>query len=211
MLEKRRPDTSDKGAERRGVLRALGSGIITGAADDDPSAIGTYAAAGTKFGLQFLWIAPVLLPMMYVVVYVSAKLGRIYGKGLFAVVRDRCPRWILYPLAAGAFAGNLIEAAANLGGVGAALNLLVPVPVPIVVVFAAGFVLAIQFLGSYALLRNIFKWLTLALFAYVAAAFVIAPPLGEVVRGTFIPHIEFTSDFLSMVVSCILNYLSAYI
>jgi Mn2+/Fe2+ NRAMP family transporter len=69
---------------RGGLLRALGTGVITGAADDDPSAIGTYASAGAKFGLAFLWIAPVLLPMMYVVVYVSAKLGQVYGKGLFS-------------------------------------------------------------------------------------------------------------------------------
>src|ERR1700716_3912357 len=89
-----------------GLLRAVGSGIITGAADDDPSAIGTYATAGAKFGLAFLWIAPVVLPMMYVVVYLSAKLGQVYGKGLFAIVRDRYPRWVLYPVVLGAFCGN---------------------------------------------------------------------------------------------------------
>src|SRR5215212_4082150 len=69
-----------------GFFRSIGVGVITGAADDDPSAIGTYASAGAKFGLSFLWIAPVVLPMMYVVVYLSAKLGRVYGKGLFAIV-----------------------------------------------------------------------------------------------------------------------------
>src|ERR1700710_2386199 len=115
-----------------GLLHGLGTGVITGAADDDPSAIGNYASAGAKFGLAFLWIAPVVLPMMYVVVYVSAKLGQVYGKGLFAAVRDHYPRWILYPLVLGAFAGNVIEAAANLGGIGAALNLLVPVSLPVI-------------------------------------------------------------------------------
>jgi Mn2+/Fe2+ NRAMP family transporter len=75
-----------------GRLKALGTGVITGAADDDPSAIGTYASAGAKFGLAFLWIAPLLLPMMYVVVYISAKLGRVYGKeSPFAIaIRDGC-------------------------------------------------------------------------------------------------------------------------
>src|SRR5947209_16833052 len=80
------------GTEQGGIIGAIGTGVITGAADDDPSAIGTYASAGAKFGLSFLWIAPVLLPMMYVVVYLSAKLGRVYGKGLFAIIRDRYPR-----------------------------------------------------------------------------------------------------------------------
>src|SRR4051812_25203027 len=118
-------ETDDPPGRRgAGLLQAIGSGVITGAADDDPSAIGTYASAGAKFGLAFLWIAPVVLPMMYVVVYLSAKLGRLYGKGLFAVIRDRYPRWLLYPLMIGAIGGNLIEAAANLGGIGASLNLL---------------------------------------------------------------------------------------
>src|SRR5947209_19065497 len=85
-----------------GILRAVGNGVITGAADDDPSAIGTYASAGAKFGLAFLWIAPVVLPMMYVVVYLSAKLGRVYGKGLFAAIRDYYPRWVLYTTLAAA-------------------------------------------------------------------------------------------------------------
>jgi hypothetical protein len=114
--------------QSRGIARVIGTGVVTGAADDDPSAIGTYASAGAKFGLAFLWIAPVLLPMMYVVVYLSAKIGRVYGKGLFAAIRDRYPRWLLYPLMIGAFIGNVIEAAANLGGIGAALNLLAPPP-----------------------------------------------------------------------------------
>jgi NRAMP (natural resistance-associated macrophage protein)-like metal ion transporter len=185
--------------------------VITGAADDDPSAIGTYASAGAKFGLVFLWIAPVVLPMMYVVVYLSAKLGRVYGKGLFAVIRDRYPRWLLYPMMIGAIAGNVIEAAANLGGIGAALNLLIPIPVPLIVVGAAIGILGLQVFGSYALLRDIFKWLALALFAYVAAAVMAKPDIGEVLRGTFIPTVQFNGEFLSMIVACIGTSLSAYI
>jgi Mn2+/Fe2+ NRAMP family transporter len=194
-----------------GLLRAVGTGVITGAADDDPSAIGTYASAGAKFGLAFLWIAPVVLPMMYVVVYLSAKLGRVYGKGLFAVIRDRYPRWLLYPLMLGAAAGNLIEAAANLGGIGASLNLLVPVPIPLIVIAAAVVILALQWWGSYALLRNVFKWLTLALLAYVAAAIMAKPDIGEVVSGTLVPRMQFNGEFLSMIVACIGTSLSAYI
>jgi NRAMP (natural resistance-associated macrophage protein)-like metal ion transporter len=197
--------------KRNGLLQAVGSGVITGAADDDPSGIGTYATAGAKFGLSFLWIAPVVLPMMYVVVYLSAKLGRVYGKGLFAVIRDRYPRWLLYPMMLGAIAGNLIETAANLGGVGASLNLLVPMPIPMIVTLAALGVLALQLWGSYALLRDIFKWLAIALFAYVAAAVMAKPDLCEVLRGTFIPSIQFNGEFLSMVVACIGTSLSAYI
>src|SRR5256886_17620340 len=95
---------------RAGIMKLVGAGVITGAADDDPSAIGTYASAGAKFGVHFLWIAPVLLPMMYVVVYLSAKLGRVYGKGLFAIIRDRYPRWVLYPITMAAVTGYVIAA-----------------------------------------------------------------------------------------------------
>lgn len=198
-------------AKQCGVLRALGTGIITGAADDDPSAIGTYASAGAKFGLGFLWIAPVLLPMMFVVTYIAAKLGRVYGKGLFAAVRDRYPRWLLYPLMLGAFTGNVIEASANLGGVGAAINLLVPIPVPLIVVLVAIGVMLFQFFGSYEMLRKVFRWLTLALFAYVIAAVLAKPDWIKVVRATVSPNITFSSDFLAMVVACIGTSLSAYV
>jgi Mn2+/Fe2+ NRAMP family transporter len=199
------------GARKGGIFRIVGTGIITGAADDDPSAIGTYASAGAMFGLAFLWIAPVLLPMMFVVTYLSAKIGRVYGKGLFAAVRDRYPRWLLYPLMLGAFTGNVIEAAANLGGVGAALNLLVPVPVPVIVIAAAACVALFQLFGSYEQLRRIFRWLTLALFAYVAAAVLAKPDWLEVVRATVAPNVQFSSEFLAMIVACIGTSLSAYV
>src|ERR1700712_1241444 len=84
-------------AGHAGVVRALGLGLITGAADDDPSAIGTYASAGAAFGPSFLWTAPVTLPMMFAVVYLSSKLGQVAGQGLFAVLRKHYSKWLLYP------------------------------------------------------------------------------------------------------------------
>ncbi|MEZ2416452.1 NRAMP family divalent metal transporter [Luteibacter sp. RCC_6_2] len=198
-------------AKRGGLPRWLGSGVVTGAADDDPSAIGTYASAGARYGLGALWIAPVLLPMMYVVMYVSAKLGRVYGKGLFAAMLDRFPRAVVYPMAVLAFVGNVIEAAANLGGVGAAVNLLLPLPGWFVVVAVAAAVTGLQVLGSYMLLRRIFRWLTLALFAYVGAAIMARPDIGEVLRGTFVPSVELDAGFVAMLVACIGTSLSAYV
>lgn len=118
---------------------------------------------------------------------------------------------MLYPLVAGAFTGNVIEAAANLGGIGAALNLLVPLPVPAIVVGTAVVIFAFQYFGSYALLRTIFQWLALALFAYVAAAILAEPDIGEVLYATVTPRIRFDAEFLSMVVACIGTSLSAYV
>jgi Mn2+/Fe2+ NRAMP family transporter len=193
------------------IFRMVGSGVITGAADDDPSAIGTYASAGARFGLAFLWVAPVLLPMRYAVVYLSSKLGQVYGKGLFDAIRDRFPRWVLYPILVGGVAGNVIEAAADLGGIAAALNLHLPAPIPVIVAVVATIIFALQWFGSYTLLRRIFRWLALALFAYVAAAVMAEPDWRAVLVGTFTPRLSFDSDFLAMVVACIGTSLSAYI
>src|SRR5207253_1102672 len=108
--------SAKKSRKSKNVFRSLGLGIITGAADDDPSAIGTYASAGAKFGPSFLWVAPVMYPMMFSVVYLSSKLGQVTGKGLFDVIRDHYPRYILNTALAGVMIGNTIEAAADIGG-----------------------------------------------------------------------------------------------
>jgi Mn2+/Fe2+ NRAMP family transporter len=96
VTEAQRLDSKPVPDKKRGIGRAIGLGLITGAADDDPSAIGTYASAGAKLGPSFLWTAPVTLPMMYAVVYLSAKLGQVSGRGLFQAIKDYYPRWVLY-------------------------------------------------------------------------------------------------------------------
>jgi Mn2+/Fe2+ NRAMP family transporter len=120
-----------------GVFRALGLGLITGAADDDPSAIGTYAAAGAKFGPALLWTAPATLPMMFAVVYLSAKLGQVAGRGLFAVIHDHYPRWLLWVTLIGVLIGNVFEAGADIGGMAAAVGVLVPLPFKLIVIVTA--------------------------------------------------------------------------
>jgi NRAMP (natural resistance-associated macrophage protein)-like metal ion transporter len=196
---------------RRGALRALGLGMVTGACDDDPSAIGTYASAGATLGYGFLWTAPVTFPMMYAVVYLSAKLGQVSGKGLFHVIKDYYPRWLLWPTLLGVLLGNVIEAAADLGGMAAAINLLVPLPIPLIVMAVAGAILALQVFGSYELIRDVFRWLALGLFAYLGAALLAKPDAGKVFAGTLVPHISFTREFLSLLVAVIGTTLSAYL
>jgi NRAMP (natural resistance-associated macrophage protein)-like metal ion transporter len=195
----------------RNVLRVLGLGLITGAADDDCSAIGTYASAGAKFGPSFLWTAPVTFPMMFAVVYLSAKLGQVSGKGLFDVIRDHYPKWILRSALIGVLIGNTIEAGADIGAMAAAINLFVPVPVPWIVVLTTASILGLQVWGSYTLIRNIFRWLALVLLGYIASALLAKPDLGPVLRGTFIPTIQFTEEFLSLLVAVIGTTLSAYL
>jgi Mn2+/Fe2+ NRAMP family transporter len=192
-------------------LRAVGLGLITGAADDDCSAIGTYASAGAKYGPALLWTAPVTFPMMFTVVYLSAKLGQVSGRGLFQAIHDFLPRWVLYLTLTGVMIGNTIEAAADLGAMAAAINLFVPLPIPLIVVPVALCILALQIWGSYQLIRNIFRWLALSLLAYVVAAFLARPDAMTVLRGTLVPTIRFDSDFLSLLVAIIGTTLSAYL
>jgi NRAMP (natural resistance-associated macrophage protein)-like metal ion transporter len=198
-------------SRRPGIVRAIGLGLITGAADDDPSAIGTYASAGAKLGPSFLWTAPVTFPMMVAVVYLSSKLGLVTGEGLFAVIRRRYSRWFLFTVLTGVIIGNLIEAGADIGGMAAALNLLIPLPIGVIAVITGVVILALQIWASYTFIRNVFRVLALALLAYIVSAVLAHPDAGVVLRGSFIPTVRFDKEFLSMTVAVVGTSLSAYL
>jgi Mn2+/Fe2+ NRAMP family transporter len=149
--------------------------------------------------------------MMFVVVYLSAKLGQVSGKGLFDVIRDRYPGWILNCALIGVLIGNTIEAGADIGAMAAAINLFVNVPVPWIVVPTTSAILALQVWGSYTLIRNVFRWLALALLAYIGSAILADPDWPAVIRGTFVPTIQFSQEFLSLLVAVIGTTLSAYL
>lgn len=204
----KRDEKRDQGS---GLRRLLGRGIISGAADDDPSAIGTYASAGARFGPAVLWTAPVTLPMMFTVVYLSSKLGQVSGRGLFHAIRDFYPKWLLWAVLTGVVIGNTIEAAADLGGMAAAINIFVPVPVPLIVIAVAAILLALQVFGSYTLIRRIFRWLALTLLAYVGAALLAKPDMMAILKGSLTPTVEFNKEFLSIAVAIIGTTLSAYL
>ncbi|MBR1168612.1 Nramp family divalent metal transporter [Bradyrhizobium sp. DASA03005] len=204
-------EAPSRNPKRRGLARSLGLGVVTGAADDDCSAIGTYASAGAQFGTSLLWTAPITFPMMFAVVYLSSKLGQVSGKGLFHVIKDHYSSWVLWPTLIGVLVGNTIEAAADLGGMAAALGLFVPLPAPVIVSGVALAILALQVWGSYETIRNIFRWLALVLFAYVGSALLAKPDPWEVLRGTLVPTVQFSGEFLSILVAIIGTSLSAYL
>ena len=218
-IERRKRDPKTEKRLRAGIdkpvpggrFRSLGLGLITGASDDDPAAIGTYAAVGASLGPSFLWTVPAILPMMYATVYLCSKVGQVAGEGLFAVIRRHYPRWILFSILVCALIGNIIEAGADIGGMTAALKLLVPIPHWLLVLCIGISTATLQILGSYTMIRNVFRWLALVLLAYVAAAFLAKPNLTEVLKGTFIPHIRFDAHSLSMLVAIIGTTLSAYL
>jgi Mn2+/Fe2+ NRAMP family transporter len=193
------------------LLRSAGLGLITGAADDDCAAVGTYAQAGAHFGYNILWMAPLALPMMIAVVYLSGKLGLVSGQGLFSVLRQHSPRWLLYLVLVGVIIGNIIEAGADIGGMAAALGLLVSLPRWAILLGVTAVALVFQIWGSYTFIRNVLRVLAMSLLAYVVSALLARPNFGAVVHGTLMPHLRFDREMLTMVVAIIGASLSAYI
>jgi Mn2+/Fe2+ NRAMP family transporter len=194
-----------------GRVRSVELGLITGASDDDPAAIGTYAAVGASLGYSFLWTVPAILPMMFATVYLCSKVGQVSGEGLFAVIRKYYPRWLLFSILMCALIGNVIEAGADMGGMSEALRLLVPIPAKVLVASIAIVTATLQILGSYTMIKKIFRWLALVLLAYIGAAFLAKPDLKLVFKYTFIPHIHFNTHSISMLVAIIGTALSAYL
>ena len=192
-------------------LKVLGPGLITGAADDDPSAVSTYAVAGASFGTAALWTAPVTLPMMAAVVYICGKLGAVSGMGLAGVLRRHYPRWLLYPVVAAFVVANTLNAGADLGAVAEGLGLLLPVPAKAVVVPIALLVLGLQIWGRYRLIERYLRWLTLALFGYIISSFLARPDWGAALRGTLIPTLSPDPKFISVLVAVVGTTLSPYL
>ncbi len=207
-----------EGAKPRGLaqrarlaLKLLGPGVISGASNDDPSAIGTYAQAGAAFGFATLWVAPVALPMMATAQFIAAKIGMVSGVGLAGVLRQHYSRWLLYPVVLALVVANTINAGADLGAIAAGLNLLIPIPTQVLVVPVTLGILAVQVWGSYRLIATVFKWITLVLFSYVAAGLLAKPDLREVLLATVVPSFPRDGAFLSTLVAMIGTTLSPYL
>ena len=194
----------------RSVLGLLGPGVVSGAANDDPSAIGTSASAGAAFGTALLWTAPLTFPMMSATVFLCSKLGMVTGMGIAGVLRKYYSRWLLYPVVLGVLVANILEAGADIGAIAACLKLIIPAPVTGITIGITVAILAIQAWGSYELLQRIFKWLAIALFAYVGAALLAKPDASEILLATFRPKLQLDRHYLEMLVAIFGARLSPY-
>jgi NRAMP (natural resistance-associated macrophage protein)-like metal ion transporter len=194
----------------RRFLQILGPGLITGASDDDPSGIGTYAIAGASFGFSTLWMALITFPMMSSVQYICAKIGMVSGRGLAGVLKSHFPKKLVYVSVFSLVIANSVNAGADIGAIAAGINLLVPIPVWTLIVPIALAVIALQLWGSYQLIASVFKWLTFALLGYVLSAFFSKPGFGEVMRGTFIPSFPWNRAFLALTVGILGTTISPY-
>jgi len=198
-----------KGGWRK-YLSILGPGIITGASDDDPSGIATYSLAGAAYGFSTLWTAIVMLPLMSTVQFLCAKIGLVTGRGLAGVLRARYPRWIVLALVGALGVANTINAGADIGAIGSAVNLFVPVK-PVALVLPIGVIIvSLQIWGSYRVVESVFKWLALSLLAYVGASVLAHPSVLAVISGSLVPKLQLDPAYLSMLVALFGTTISPY-
>ena len=191
--------------------KKLGPGLITGAADDDPSGIATYSQAGAGFGYAMLWTAFLTFPLMVGIQMVSARIGRVTGHGLAANIRLHYSPALLYVLVGLLLIANTINIAADIGAMAAALKLLIGGPAHWYAIAFAMVSLVLQIFIPFPRYAPILKMLTLSLFAYVATVFVVDVPWGEVFYRTIMPSISFKADYVIAVVAVFGTTISPYL
>src|ERR1700680_2850367 len=204
-------NTASKRRPRNIVFRLLGSGLVTGAAEDDPSGIATYSQAGAQFGYGLLWTVFLTTPFMIAIQLVSAHIGRVTGKGIVANVKDFAPRWVVISLVSLLVMANTFNIAADLAAMGEALSLVIGgLNREHALIFASVSVL-LQVFVRYRRYAPALKFLTLVLFLYVATAFTVYIPWGEAFARAVWPATEINRDYLLMVVAVLGTTISPYL
>jgi NRAMP (natural resistance-associated macrophage protein)-like metal ion transporter len=203
--------TSASSRRIRLLLKSLGPGIITGAADDDPSGIATYSVAGAQLGTKLLWTALLTWPLMAAVQMMCARIGKVTGQGLAANFKQRFPSWLLRVVIVALLAANTINIGADLAGMADAAEMLSGVKAHFFVVVFALLISWATVRLHYHQIANVLKWLVLVLFAYPITSFVIGADWGAVARATFIPSMPHTGDEWSMLVAILGTTISPYL
>jgi NRAMP (natural resistance-associated macrophage protein)-like metal ion transporter len=207
------PNSPDdvKQPERPKLLQVLGPGLITGASDDDPSGIATYSQTGAQFGFNMAWVMLFSWPLMCAIQEISARIGRVTGKGIAGNLKQHYPRGVLVGLVALLLIANTINLGADLGAMAAALKLVIGGPQ---LLYVAGFAIistGLEIFARYSRYVSVLKWLTLALFAYVGVAFVVHVPWSTVAVRLVAPHIQWTSAYITTLVAILGTTISPYL
>lgn len=195
----------------RGYFRRLGPGLVTGAADDDPSGIGTYSQVGAATGYSLLWTAPLLLPLAFAVQEACARLALVTGEGLAGIIRRRLPRWVLTVAVVLVTVANTVNIAADLGAMAAALRLIVPIPTGVGVVALAAGIIAAEVWVPYHQYAKWLRWLCLSLLAYVAVMFVAQVDWPAVGTSLLQPAMAWDRLTLSMLIALAGTTISPYL
>ena len=189
----------------------LGPGLTTGAADDDPSGISTYSVAGAAYGYMPLWTALFSFPLMAAVQLMCARLGLVTGRGLAGVLRRYYPPWVLWGACTLLIIANVFNIGADLGGMAEATEMMTGINSLYWMPLYTLLIISLLFWSSYRLIARLFKWLTLVLFAYVAAAFLARPDWYAVLSATVVPRVEWSSGFLATFVGILGTTISPYL
>jgi NRAMP (natural resistance-associated macrophage protein)-like metal ion transporter len=192
------------------LAKSVGPGIITGAADDDPSGIATYSQTGAQFGYGQLWTVLLLLPFMTAIQEACARIGAVTGKGIAAVIKENYNKKVLYATVLLVLVANTINIGADLGAMGAAAHLIIPVPFVLLTLFFTAVILTLEIFTSYRKYARILKWLTLALIAYPITLFLVSEPWGTILRATFVPNMEWNFAFLFIITGVFGTTISPY-
>jgi NRAMP (natural resistance-associated macrophage protein)-like metal ion transporter len=203
--------SSVKQPEKPSLLQIMGPGLITGASDDDPSGIATYSEAGASYGYALGWTLLFSWPLMCAIQEISARIGRVTGRGIAGNLKQHYPRPFLYVLVTLLLAANVINLGADLGAMGAALKLVVGGPQMLYVALFGGVSALLQVFSRYSRYVSVLKWLCISLLAYPAVALVVHLPWGEVARGLVLPKIQFKTDYLTVVVGVLGTTISPYL
>jgi NRAMP (natural resistance-associated macrophage protein)-like metal ion transporter len=194
------------------VLRSLGPGLITGASDDDPSGIATYSQAGAKFGFGMLWMVLFQYPMMIVVQEMCARIGLVTGGGLAAVIRKKYSGKIVLPIVSLLLFANTINIGADIGAMAASIRLIFPgLPAIAANLAFAVFIIAAEIFIPYRKYSRVLRYLTLSLFAYIITAIIVGGNWIQIATASFVPHIEFNSQFAMMFVAIFGTTISPYL
>ncbi|MGO4409075.1 MULTISPECIES: NRAMP family divalent metal transporter [unclassified Brevundimonas] len=192
------------------VFKVLGPGLITGAADDDPSGIATYSQTGAQFGYGQLWTALYQIPLLLAVQEACARIGAVTGQGLAGVIKQHYSRTVLVGVVLLVVAANTINIGADIGAVAESAALVVHAPIWALALLTATVVLLLEVFVSYRIYAKFLKWLALALLAYPATALIIDQPWQEILYATVVPHIEFTASFLFIITGVFGTSISPY-
>ena len=201
---------ADAGPENSWV-RKLGPGLITGAADDDPSGIATYSQAGAQFGFTMLWTVLLTFPLMVAIQVVSARIGRVTGHGLAGNIRQHYPAWLLYGLVLLLVVANTINIAADVSAMGEAARLLLGGRAHVYTLLFGTVSLLLQMFVPYTRYVPWLKWLTLALLAYVGVVFTVHIPWIQVLTATVWPHIAWNAQYITTMVAVFGTTISPYL
>lgn len=193
-------------------VRVLGPGVVTGAADDDPSGIATYSQAGAVYGYKLLWLFPIMFPLLLAVQESCARIGAVTGSGLAAILKKHYSRKVLFAAVALVVVANTVNIGSDLAAMAATVQLFAPnIPFVGLAVFFAVVCVALQIFVPYRQYAKFLKWLAIALFAYPVTAFLVGQPWGEVLKSTFVPNIHLDKDAIYIMVGILGTTISPYL